>query len=138
MDRQNKLKGELAEALEDGDKEKALAKCTEAILVGNPSAMQLAKRAELLYKMKRAKAAISDATAALQKNPDRGKALRFVGEYDAAKADLDLAQKMDYDDDTTDIHTFVSKANGDDGAQGRAGREEGGGPGRVAPRGLGW
>jgi len=116
MDKQNQLKGELAELLEDGKKEEALAKCTEAILVGNPSAMQLAKRAELLLKMKRPKAAISDATAALAKNPDsgkayriRGKARRFVGEYEAAKADLDQAQRMDYDDDTADIHSYVSK-----------------------------
>jgi len=116
QDKQNALKGEAAELLEDGDKNGALAKLTESILVGNPSAMMLAKRAELLLKMKRPRAASADAEAALRKNPDsakaykiRGKARRFLGEYAASKADLDQAQKIDYDDEIADVHSYVTK-----------------------------
>lgn len=115
-DRQNALKGAAAELLEDGDKSGALAKLTEAVMVGNPSAMMLSKRSDLLLKMKRPKAAMSDATAALALNPDsgkayriRGKARRYVGDYAGAKADLDLAQGIDYDDDVADLHTYVKK-----------------------------
>merc|ERR1719436_1348638 len=116
MDKQNALNGSAAELLDDGDKEGALAKYTEAVMVGAPSAMLLAKRAELLLKLRRPQAAIADATAALAVNPDsakafkvRGKARRFVGDYEKAKADLDQAQRIDYDDSVADIHEYVTK-----------------------------
>jgi suppressor of tumorigenicity protein 13 len=116
VDKQNGLKGEGAELLEDGDKSGALAKLTAAIAIGAPSAMMISKRAELLLKLRRPKAAASDATAALEINPDsgkaykvRGKARRLLGDYEGAKADLDQAQKIDYDDGVADVHDYVTK-----------------------------
>jgi suppressor of tumorigenicity protein 13 len=116
QDRQNALKQEAAELLEDGDTAAALAKFTEAINVGAPTAMMVAKRAEMLIKLKRFKAAIADATVAIEINPDsgkafkiRGKAKRFIGDYGGAKADLDKAQSIDYDDGVADLHDYVTK-----------------------------
>lgn len=115
-DKQNSLKGAAAELLEDGDKAGALAKLTEAILVGNPNAMTLSKRAELLLKMKRPKAAIIDASAALKKNPDsakafkiRAKASRFLSKWADAVEDFAACQQIDYDDDIKDMHTYCTK-----------------------------
>jgi len=115
-DAQNKLKGEAAEALEDGDKDVALTKLTEAIMIGNPNAMLLTKRAELLLKMKRPQAAIVDATAALKKNPDsakahktKGKAHRLLSQWDAAVESFNACQSIDYDDDVADMHKFCTK-----------------------------
>merc|ERR1711957_808135 len=111
-----KHKGDAAEFLEDGDKAKALEKLTEAILVGNPNAMLLAKRGELLLKMKRPLAAKADATAALKKNSDSAKALKLKGKacrhlslWDEAVADFAKAQSIDYDDDVVDMHKFCTK-----------------------------
>mmetsp|Transcript_30680 Transcript_30680/g.77553 ORF Transcript_30680/g.77553 Transcript_30680/m.77553 type:complete len:249 (+) Transcript_30680:115-861(+) len=116
QDRQNALKGAAAELLEDGDKKAALGKLTEAIMIGAPSAMMISKRAELLLKLKRAKGAAADATAALAINPDsgkafrvRGKARRYLGDYVGAKSDLDQAQNIDYDDSVADVHAYVKK-----------------------------
>merc|ERR1712146_500341 len=110
-DKRNSLKGAAAEMLEDGDKAGALAKLTEAVLVGNPNAMSLARRGELLLKMKRPKAAVIDASAALEKNPDsakaykiRGKAQRLLAKYAEAVDDFAQCQKIDYDDDIVDMH----------------------------------
>lgn len=114
-DRQNACKGQAAEALEDGDKAGALAKLTEAILVGNPNAMLLAKRGELLLKLRRPTAAIVDASAALAKNPDsakayrlRGKAHRYLSMWDEAVADFATCQNIDYDDDLKEMHEFCT------------------------------
>jgi suppressor of tumorigenicity protein 13 len=116
VDKQNALKQEAAELLEDGDKSGALAKLSAAMAIGAPSAMMISKRAELLLKLKRPKAAASDASAALEINPDsgkaykiRGKARRYLGDYEGAKADLDQAQRIDYDDGVADMHTYVTK-----------------------------
>jgi suppressor of tumorigenicity protein 13 len=115
-DRQNSLKGAAAELLEDGDKAGALAKLTEAIMVGNPNAMVLAKRGELLLKMKKPKAAILDAVAALSKNPDsvkayriRGKAYRLLSKWSEAVEDFAQCQAIDFDDDVADVHKYCTK-----------------------------
>merc|ERR1711924_421297 len=85
-------------------------------MVGNPNAMLLSRRAELLLKMKRCKAAILDASAALQENPDsakaykiRGKAYRFLGKYAEAVEDFAQCQKIDYDDAIVDMHNYCTK-----------------------------
>eukprot|EP00444_Apocalathium_aciculiferum_P055966 CAMPEP_0183603428 /NCGR_PEP_ID=MMETSP0371-20130417/181442_1 /TAXON_ID=268820 /ORGANISM="Peridinium aciculiferum, Strain PAER-2" /LENGTH=425 /DNA_ID=CAMNT_0025815525 /DNA_START=85 /DNA_END=1363 /DNA_ORIENTATION=+ len=116
MDLRNRLQGESAELLEDGDKAAALAKLTEAIMVGAPTAMMISKRAELLMKMKKAKASAKDATAALAVNPDSGKAYRvrgrvrrYMGDYSGAKEDLDSAQKIDFDDSVAEMHAYLTK-----------------------------
>lgn len=114
VDKQNALKQESAEKLEDGDKAGALAKLTEAMMVGKPTAMMICKRGELLLKLKRPNAAAIDATAALAINPDsgkafkiRGKARRYMGDYQGALDDLNQAQKIDYDDGVADVHSYV-------------------------------
>lgn len=115
-DRQNSLKGAAAEMIEDGDKAGALGKLTEAIMVGGPNAMLLSRRADLLLKMKRPNAAILDASAALQKNPDsakaykiRAKAYRSLGKYSEAVDDFAQCQKIDYDDSVVDMHNYCTK-----------------------------
>merc|ERR1719265_1913580 len=67
-------------------------------------------------KLKRPRAAINDCTAALEINPDsgkayklRGKAYRKLGNWEDAHKDLSKGQQLDFDDDTADIHDFVSK-----------------------------
>jgi len=116
MDKQGALKSEAQDALEDGDVDKALAKFTEAMMIGGVSAMMVAKRAEMLLKQKRYKAAIQDASLALKLNPDsakayraRGKARRFVGEYEGSAADFSQAQKIDFDDGVVEMDDYVKK-----------------------------
>ena len=87
---------------------------TEALKIGNCTAMMYTKRADLLLKAKRPTAAIADCAKALELNPDsakafriRGKANRKLQNWDDAHTDLETAQKLDYDDDTEDVRKFV-------------------------------
>lgn len=116
MDAQGAAKQAAVEALEDGKLEEALAKYTEAIKVGNATAMMYAKRAELLLKLKRPNACINDCSAAIKVNPDsgkayriRGKAHRLLGHWEEAQLDLATGQKLDYDDNTADVQKFVAE-----------------------------
>jgi len=116
MDKQNGLKQKAQDAIEDGDLKSAVTLLGEAFLLGGVTAMMLAKRAELLIKQKRYRATIADATLALSMNPDsakaykaRGKARRFVGEYEGSAEDFSQAQKIDYDDSVADMHQWVQK-----------------------------
>merc|ERR1719323_418192 len=91
FDAQGAAKQAATEAIEDGDLNKALDKYTEAIKIGNATAMMYAKRAEILLKLKRPCACISDCDAALEVNPDsakayrtRGKAHRKLGHWEEA------------------------------------------------------
>lgn len=105
-----------AEALEGGNVELAIEKYTEAILSGASSALLLAKRAELLLQQLRPRAAINDCNAALQANPDCGKAYRIrgianrkLGRWEAAHADLSQGQTLDYDEATTAIQRLAAE-----------------------------
>mmetsp|Transcript_22361 Transcript_22361/g.39848 ORF Transcript_22361/g.39848 Transcript_22361/m.39848 type:complete len:278 (-) Transcript_22361:167-1000(-) len=116
MDQQGELKQQANDALEDGKLEVAIAKFTEAMMFGGVSAMMVAKRAEVLMKQKRYRAVVADASLALSMNPDsakayrvRGKARRFLGDYEGSYMDLSQAQKIDYDDDVADLHQYVQK-----------------------------
>lgn len=118
MDKKGELKGKAQDAIEDGDMKAALAAFTEALLLGNVTAMELAKRAEMLLKLKRYKAAAADADAALSLNPDsakayraRGKARRFLGQYEGSADDFSQAQKIDYDDGVEDMFKYVKTRN---------------------------
>merc|ERR1719384_3091154 len=78
--------------------------------------MMYAKRAELLLKLKRPNACISDCNAAINVNPDsgkayraRGKAHRKLGHWEEAHKDLSTAQKLDYDDEIVDVQKFVAE-----------------------------
>ena len=83
--------------------------------VGEVSASALAQRAEVLLKLRRPVAAISDCDAALERNPDsaraykcRGKAYRYLGEWEQSNKDLASAQKCDFDPDLEDFRKMVS------------------------------
>merc|ERR1712137_822278 len=115
-DKQGELKQSAVEALEDGDLEKATELYTQAITMGNPTAMMYAKRAEFLMKLKRPCACISDCNAAIDINPDsgkafriRGKAHRCLGKWEEAHSDLSKAQMLDYDDGVLDVVAYVNE-----------------------------
>lgn len=66
------------EAKGSGNYELAVQKFTEAMKLGQVSALTLANRAECLLKLRRPLAAVSDCSAAIVLNPDSAKALRLV------------------------------------------------------------
>eukprot|EP01071_Lankesteria_metandrocarpae_P012755 Lankesteria_metandrocarpae@DN6236_c0_g1_i1.p1 len=110
------LKEEAAEAIGNGDNEKALANYNDILSMGNASALLCTRRAELLLKMNRPVAAIKDCDEALKLNPDngkaykvRGKANRMLGNWVQAHKDLEQGQKIDYDEDTYEIQKFVDE-----------------------------
>jgi len=103
-------------ALESGDISSALEKYTEALMTGAASALLYAKRADLLLKQKRPLAAIADCSAALEVNPDSGKACRIrgianrrLGRWEAAHKDLLLAQKLDFDEGSVAVQKLVAE-----------------------------
>jgi len=111
-----KWKEEANDSLEAGDVKTALERLTEVVDGGGGSALILAKRGELLLKERRPLAAIKDCAAALALNSDLGKAyrvrgiaLRKLGRYREAKADLDQAQKLDFDEGVSFIEKFVTE-----------------------------
>lgn len=116
LDIQAAAKEAAAEALHDGHLDVALVKYTEAIKIGNPTAMLYGKRAELLLKLRRPRACIEDCTGALAINPDSGKAFRIrgkahrrLGNWREAHHDLSMGQKLDFDDETVDEQKFVAE-----------------------------
>uniref|UniRef100_A0A7S0AP58 Uncharacterized protein n=1 Tax=Pyrodinium bahamense TaxID=73915 RepID=A0A7S0AP58_9DINO len=109
-------KSEAAEALQAGDLKLALARYTKVISCGGGTSLMLTKRSELLLKMGRPNAAIADCTAALEMNPDLGKAYRVrgiahrkLGHWPEAKADLAEGQRLDFDDGTAAVEKFVAE-----------------------------
>jgi suppressor of tumorigenicity protein 13 len=108
------LKSEAAEAVETGDRTRAIALYTEIFAKGGVSAMTLTKRADLLLKQSRPLAAIADCDFALELNPSSGKAYRIRGlayrqleNFEAAHFDLAKAQSIDYDEETEQVKKFV-------------------------------
>lgn len=109
-------KQEAQDSLEAGDVKTSLERLTEVIEGGGGSALMLTKRGELLLKERRPLAAIQDCSAALQLNPDLGKAYRVrgiahrkLGKYKVAKSDLAQAQNLDFDEGVSFIEKFVSE-----------------------------
>eukprot|EP00927_Polykrikos_kofoidii_P078983 TRINITY_DN75783_c0_g1_i1.p1 TRINITY_DN75783_c0_g1~~TRINITY_DN75783_c0_g1_i1.p1 ORF type:complete len:292 (-),score=90.77 TRINITY_DN75783_c0_g1_i1:248-1006(-) len=107
QDKQNALKAAAADFLEDGAEDLALEKFTEAIVLGCASALLYSKRAQVLFDMKRPRAAVNDCNAALAINPDSAKAFKIraranqsLGSWDLAHSDYQNALKIDYDEDT--------------------------------------
>lgn len=116
MDKANQLKQLAQEAIEAGDREKALDFLNQTIALGGVSAMLMTKRAELLLKLKRPLSAIKDCDIALTLNPDSGKAFRIRGmanrhlqRWEKAHSDLAAAQRIDFDDATEEVHKLVDK-----------------------------
>jgi len=108
-DKQNALKQEGVEFLEDGKLEEALAKFSDAIVVGCASALLYSRRAAVLVKLGRPKAVINDCTAALAVNPDSAKAFKMraranakLENWEQANLDFQTGLKLDFDDETED------------------------------------
>ncbi|MCO5558446.1 hypothetical protein L7F22_012029 [Adiantum nelumboides] len=99
-------KGKAMEAMAEGDLETAISCFTEAILANPASAILYANRAGAYIKMKKPNAAIRDAEAAIEINPDsakgykwRGQAHAMLGHWEDAAKDLHLASRLDYDEE---------------------------------------
>ncbi|XP_028807287.1 FAM10 family protein At4g22670 [Neltuma alba] len=99
-------KAKAMEAISDGKLEEAIDSLTEAIILNPTSAIMYATRATVYIKMKKPNAAIRDANAALEINPDsakgyksRGMARAMLGQWEEAAKDLHLASKLDYDEE---------------------------------------
>ncbi|XP_050267141.1 FAM10 family protein At4g22670 [Quercus robur] len=99
-------KAKAMEAISEGKLEEAIENLTEAILLNPTSAIMYGTRASVYIKMKKPNAAIRDANAALEINPDsakgyksRGIARSMLGHWEEAAKDLHLASTIDYDDE---------------------------------------
>lgn len=106
VDKQNALKQAGDELLDDGKLEEALAKFSEAIVVGCASALLYSRRAGLLVRLGRPHAVINDCTAALAVNPDSAKAYKMRARakaklelWEEANLDFQTGLKIDFDDE---------------------------------------
>lgn len=106
FDKAMEAKSEASDLKSQGLYEEALVKFNEAIVSAEPSALLLANRGHVLFKLNKYAAAIRDCDAALEKNPDSAKALRIRGEchlkrgkYHDALKDLSAAQTIDFDEE---------------------------------------
>lgn len=116
QDKQNGLKQEGTDALEDGNKDLALEKFSEAIGIGCASALLYSRRAILLMQMGRPRACVNDCDAALAINPDSAKAMKARAKaylklemWEKAHADFQTALKIDYDEDTEEASKEVAE-----------------------------
>ncbi|EEF31587.1 Hsc70-interacting protein, putative [Ricinus communis] len=94
------------DAISEGKLGEAIDHLTEAIMLNPTSAILYATRANVFTKLKKPNAAIRDANAALEINPDsakgykiRGMARAMLGLWEEAASDLHLASKLDYDEE---------------------------------------
>ena len=116
MDKATTYKMEAADLKSTGDYQAALEKYNLAITSAPPSAMLLANRGDILFRIGHFKASVRDCDAALEKNPDsakalrtRGKSLKSLGEYEKARKDLSASQMIDYDDGAAEALKFVTE-----------------------------
>jgi len=106
FDKAMAAKSEASDLKSQGMYDEALVKFNEAIVSAEPSALLLANRGHVLFKLNKYTASIRDCDAALEKNPDSAKALRIRGEcnlkrgkYHDALKDLSAAQTIDFDEE---------------------------------------
>ncbi|KAG6752857.1 hypothetical protein POTOM_042897 [Populus tomentosa] len=99
-------KAKAIDAISEGNLDEAIDHLTEAIVLNPISAILYATRASVFVKLKKPHAAIRDADAALAINPDsakgykvRGMAGAMLGQWEQAASDLQMASKLDYDDE---------------------------------------
>ncbi|XP_042017575.1 TPR repeat-containing thioredoxin TDX-like [Salvia splendens] len=92
----------------EGNLVKAMSHLTEAVVLNPKSAMLYASRASMFVKLKKPKAAIRDADAALKIDDElfkgykaRGMAKGMLGLWEDAARDLHMARKFDFDEETT-------------------------------------
>lgn len=100
---------EAREAASEGNLEKAIEKYNASVNSDPRSARVYAMRANAHIKLRKPKAAIRDANAALARNPDsapalkwRGKAYMMLGQWANANKDLAAANTIDFDEDCTE------------------------------------
>ncbi|THG22931.1 hypothetical protein TEA_026978 [Camellia sinensis var. sinensis] len=105
-DASQEAKAQAMEAISEGKLEEAIQHLTQAILLNPTSAIMYATRASVYIKMKKPNAAIRDANAALEINPDSAKGYKslgmaraMLGQWGEAAKDLHLASKLDYDEE---------------------------------------
>lgn len=101
------LKEAAAEAAERGDLQEAVEKASAAIALGCASSLMYCRRAELLLRTQRPRAALRDCDAALAVNPDSGKAYKTRGrahmqleDWTKAQADFREGLRIDFDEVT--------------------------------------
>ncbi|KAJ6977003.1 hypothetical protein NC653_029014 [Populus alba x Populus x berolinensis] len=99
-------KAKAMDAISEGNLDEAIDHLTEAIVLNPISAILYATRASVFVKLKKPHAAICDADAALAINPNsakgykvRGMARAMLGQWEQAASDLQMASKLDYDDE---------------------------------------
>lgn len=99
-------KSKAMDAISEGKLDEAKDLLTEAITLNPSSAILYATRASVFVKINKPNAAIRDADAALQINPDsakgyklRGVARAMLGLWEEAASDLHVASKLDYDEE---------------------------------------
>lgn len=110
FDKATEAKMEASDLKSQGLYDEALEKFNEAIVAAEPSALLLANRAHVLFKLNKYTAATRDCDAALEKNPDSAKALRIRGEchlkrgkFHDARKDLSAAQTIDFDEEAAEM-----------------------------------
>ncbi|KAM7482920.1 hypothetical protein LguiB_007503 [Lonicera macranthoides] len=106
MDAAQISKSKAVDAISEGNLNEAIDQLTEAILLNPRSAILYATRASVFVKLEKPNAAIRDADAALQINPDsakghkiRGMARAMLGLWEEAARDLRIASTLDYDEE---------------------------------------
>ncbi|EOY21388.1 hypothetical protein QUC31_007295 [Theobroma cacao] len=95
-----------SDAISEGKLDEAVNYLTEAIMLNPTYAILYATRASVFIKLSKPNAAILDADAALEINPDsakgykvRGMARAMLGRWEEAASDLHVASKLDYDEE---------------------------------------
>ncbi|CDJ36677.1 58 kDa phosphoprotein, putative [Eimeria mitis] len=96
-----KAKEAATEAAEAGDLNKAVESYTEALLIGNPTALLYTRRADILLKQKRYAAAARDCFGLYY--------FRYLGNWKQAHSDIEMGQKIDYDENIWDIQKLVEQ-----------------------------
>jgi len=113
MDEASALRAKALEVQYDNEEE-AISILTQAIKLYPQGAILYATRADILLRMKRPNAAISDCSVAIRINPDsakpykvRGKAYRYLGKYVEAHTDLCKACQLDWDETSAEMIKFL-------------------------------
>ncbi|KAL6583699.1 hypothetical protein OROMI_002988 [Orobanche minor] len=99
-------KAKAMDLIADGMFDEAIYHLSEAITLNPKSAILYANRASVYVKLKKPNAAVRDADAALQINPDsakgykaRGMARSMLGLWEESVLDLRVASKLDFDEE---------------------------------------
>jgi len=110
----NELKSKALDEQRAGHHDEAIKLFTQAIRLHSKSGLLYASRAACFLAAKRPNAAIKDCDAAIKVNPDsgkaykiRGKAKRYLGQYEEASKDLAVGMKLDWDEATYEVQKFV-------------------------------